>query len=320
MLHRDPRSARQAWFAHLPARAIDAERCDLVVYPTSDEEAYVARTPALVAVHDLMHRYERQFSEYGAFYCEYRDRHFRAHSALAAGLLVDSKLGREQLVESYGTPRERVHVLPYACASLPERTPTTDARARHRLPERFFFYAAQFWEHKNHLRLLEATAAIRRRGVPATLVLCGSRKNSYDAVIRRIHDLGLGEHVRVLGYVPDDDVAALYREALATVYVSLIGPTNIPPLEAMAAGCPLIVSDVYAMPEQVGDAALVVNTRDVPALAAAMERVWTDAALRAELARRGRARASQWTEADFGRRLREIVRSVIAGLDAPRRP
>ena len=185
-----------------------------------------------------------------------------------------------------------------------------DVRAKYGLPERYLFYPAQFWDHKNHLRLVEALAIAKGRGLPVKLVLAGSRKNAYDRVVLRVEALGLSEDVTILGYVPNEDMAALYRQALATVFVSLIGPTNIPPLEAMAVGSPLIVSNVYAMPEQVGDAALLVDPNNAEDIADKIERLWVDAALRRQLVEKGLARSATWTEEHFGARLREIVRSV----------
>ncbi len=99
---------------------------------------------------------------------------------------------------------------------------------------------------------------------------------------------------------------------MATVFVSLIGPTNIPPLEAMLLGSPLIVSNIYAMPEQVGDAALLVDPRNPDDIAAAMARAWTDEPTRRMLIDRGRERSARWTGAHFGARLREIVGDLVA--------
>jgi glycosyltransferase involved in cell wall biosynthesis len=294
-------------------RAIDASGCDLVVFPSQEPDGYLVSRPALVSVHDLMHRYEPGFGEYRGLERRSRDRHYRNLCEAAAGILVDSELGKRQVVESYGVPAEKVFPLPYAPSDHLLASPRVDVRAKYGLFERYLFYPAHFWEHKNHLRLLEALATLKARGVAAKLVLCGSRKNAYEGVVRRISELGLGGDVTILGYVPDEDMRSLYEEAVATVFVSLIGPTNIPPLEAMAVGSPLVVSDAYAMPEQVGDAALLVNARDSRDIAAKVERVWSGEATRRALAERGRARSARWTQADFGDRLRSIVSRLVAG-------
>ena len=83
----------------------------------------------------------------------------------------------------------------------------------------------------------------------------------------------------------------------------------------MAVGSPLIVSDLYAMPEQVGDAALLVNPNSTEDIADKIELLWSDAALRRQLVAKGLARSANWTQEHFGARLREIVRSVV-GISA----
>ena len=268
-------------------RALDRSACDLIVFPSQESASCQTRRPALVAIHDLMHRYESHFEEYQGGVFARRERHYRSICAAAAGILVDSELGKRQVIESYGVHPEKVFVLPFAPPSYLAESGEVDVRAKYGLPEQYLFYPAQFWEHKNHLRLVEALAVAKGRGLPVKLVLAGSRKNAYDRVVSRIEALGLSQDVTILGYVPNEDMAALYRQAMATVFVSLIGPTNIPPLEAMAVGSPLIVSNIYAMPEQVGDAALLVDPNSAEDIADKIELLWVDAALRTATRREG---------------------------------
>jgi glycosyltransferase involved in cell wall biosynthesis len=104
---------------------------------------------------------------------------------------------------------------------------------------------------------------------------------------------------------------SLYRHAVATVFVSLIGPTNIPPLEAMFVGSPLVISNAYAMPEQVGDAALLVDAKDPGDIAAKIQRVWEDETTRKQLVEKGLARSRLWTQEEFGARLRTIIVGLV---------
>jgi glycosyltransferase involved in cell wall biosynthesis len=306
-----PAAARLAGGLDPTIRLIDGAGCDLVVFPGQDAAAYQTRTRALATVHDLMHRYESQFEEYHRGEYEGRERHYRRLCVNAAGILVDSELGRRHVVESYSVSPDKVFVLPFAPPEYLERSPRVDVRAKYGLFERYLFYPAQFWEHKNHLRLLEAVARAKRDALAPKLVLCGSRKNAYDRVVSAIATLGLAADVKILGYVPNEDMRSLYEEAVATVFVSRIGPTSIPPLEAMFVGCPLVLSNIYANPEQVGDAALLVDPTSTEEIADAIARVWTDEGTRRELVERGRARSARWTSADFGERLRQVVGAMV---------
>src|SRR5438094_4838933 len=124
--------------------------------------------------------------------------------------------------------------------------------------------------------------------------------------------LGLEKEICHLGYVPDEDMSAIYARAAALVMPTFFGPTNIPVLEAWSFGCPVITSDIRGIREQVGDAAVLVDPRSVEAIADGIRKVWTDLQLRRTLAVRGRNRLSAYTPADFQNRLIDIIQEVKA--------
>ena len=113
--------------------------------------------------------------------------------------------------------------------------------------------------------------------------------------------------MHILGYVDEDELVGLYQHAHALVYLSRFGPENLPPLEAFALGCPVIVADVPGAAEQVGKAGIVVDPGDPAAVADAVQRVG-EAKERERLVRAGRARAKEWTADDY-------LAGLIAFLD-----
>ena len=119
------------------------------------------------------------------------------------------------------------------------------------------------------------------------LVLVGSKKNNFTKVVNEIINLGIKDSVSILGYVENDILYNLYKKARAMVYVSFLGPTNIPPLEAIYLGCPLICSDVYAMREQSKDCALYVNPNDINDIATKISYILNDAEVIKELLTNG---------------------------------
>lgn len=304
---------RAARRIHPLTRKLLDQGCDLWLFPAQDIWTYAIPVPALGVVHDLMHRYERGFPEVSRFgLYGRRERHYRRLCACARGILVDSTVGKQQVIDAYGLAAEQIHILPYVAPGYVQASGVEDRGLSFELPERFIFYPAQFWAHKNHLRLLEAMAAVSAAEPHLHLVLAGSQKNAYEEVMQRVARLGLTDRVHVLGYVPDADMAVLYKRALALVMPTFFGPTNIPPLEAMAAGCPMAISNVYAMPEQVGDAALLFDPRSTEEMADAIRRLAADSALRARLVAAGRARVAQWGVPQFNQRLAQIVETVTA--------
>jgi glycosyltransferase involved in cell wall biosynthesis len=187
------------------------------------------------------------------------------------------------------------------------------AEARSSQPARvvegdYLFYPAQFWPHKNHVNLLHALRLLRDRGLDLSLALTGSDKGNLPFIRDTAARLGLTPHVRWLGFVTNDQLISLYRHAAALTYVTFFGPENLPPLEAFAAGCPVVASDVAGAREQLADAALLVDPRRPEEIAAAVERLRADPTLRAALIERGFERARRSTPAGF-------VAAVIAWLD-----
>ena len=326
------RALNKAWHAtHLPqsvwrrtaarldsnVRALQDAKCDLWICPNHDRYSFRAPIPALGTVHDLMHRYERRFpevSDNGEY--DSREFHFSETSRWSRGVLVDSEVGKAQLMESYRVPSRKVFVLPYIAPAYIYHTDASrdaDVRERYKLPSKFFFYPAQFYRHKNHAALIEALAKVRNSHPDVRLVLVGAtERNGFGDVQSQVTTLGLEDNVQFLGYVPDDDMPALYRAARALVMPTYFGPTNIPQLEAFALGCPVATSRIYGIPAQVGDAALLFDPASVSEIQDCLNRLWTDDALCADLVSKGIEHAAHWGPPQFRDRLVEIVEELVA--------
>lgn len=295
---------------HPVLKAITGSKCDLWFFPSQDTWTYLAPVPAMGVIFDLMHRYERRFPEVssrGIYYS--RERHYQNMCRWSKGLIVDSEVGRNHVVESYGISPEKIHVLPFVPPDYLFQDPRPGAVRN--LPDKYIFYPAQFWKHKNHLRLILAAAVVRNKFPDFNLVFAGSVKNGYSGARDLVGRLGLSKNIHFLGYVLDSQMATLYRRARALVMPTYFGPTNIPPLEAMALGCPVAVSKIYGMPEQLGDAALYFNPTSVGEMAVAMQTLWEDEDLCREMRRRGLERASRWTQMNFNQTLEDIIHAVI---------
>jgi glycosyltransferase involved in cell wall biosynthesis len=288
--------------------------CDLWIYPAPDALAYQLRLPALITIHDLMHRYEGQFPEVGGGYRYYvRDHRFGSMVRWARGVLVDSQVGRQQVVESYGVDPAKVHALPYIPPrSILEAKDDPAAVAKYNLPQKFFFYPAQLWAHKNHKRLISAAASLKDVLPDIHLVFTGRGRHSYDDIMAHAAQTGMTANITVLGYVPEADLPALYRAARALVMPTFLGPTNIPPLEAFACGCPVAISGIYGMPEQLGDAALYFDPKSVPDIARTLDRLWRDDGLCEILRAKGARHAAAWGQPQFNARFAQIVGQVTA--------
>lgn len=293
---------------HPGTRKLLAQDCDLWICPAQDVLTYALPARTMGVIHDLMHRHERHFPEVsrrGLFHR--RERHYRNICAAAATILVDSAIGKSHVMEAYGVDAGRIQVLPYVAPPYMRDAEPRDFDRRYPLPDSFVFYPAQFWKHKNHVRLLQALSVALVSAPDLHLVLAGSGKNANADVMHAIEALHLQDRVKLVGYVPDEDMPGFYRRALGLVMPTFFGPTNIPPLEAMAVGCPVAVSNIYAMPEQVGDAALLFDPSSVDEIAQAIVRLATDGSLRARLSEAGSKRSRLWDKPHFEARFHQIV-------------
>lgn len=293
-------------------RAIVKQKCDLWLNPSNDNWAFRAPVPALGTIHDLMHIHEPHFPEVGSPE-ELRERefHFVETCRWSKGVVVDSEVGKQQLVDAYDISPDRVFVLPYIAPRYiydSEKSQRIDLP--YDLPQKYFFYPATFWMHKNHAGLFKAVAKVRDRIPDIRLVLAGAKQNGYADAVKQVESLGITQNVIFLGYVPEEHMFELYHRARALVMPSFFGPTNIPQLEAFVAGCPVATSRVYGVPEQVGDAALLFDPKSVDEIAAVMERLWTDDALCADLVSKGHRRSSEWGPEQFAARLRAIIETI----------
>ncbi len=259
-------------------------------------------------VHDLMHRYEPDFPEVKDSF-ESRELHMKSLAKYTTCILVDSKVGKRQFEESYiKTKKRRPHIisLPFIA---PEHIQKTE-EAYLEVPDKYVFYPAQFWKHKNHMNLLKAIQILAESLSDIHLVLVGSERNNGREIKKYIRDNGLESHVTILGFVSDENITYLYRHAVGLIMPSYFGPTNIPPLEAMALGCPVAVSNKYAMPEQVGRAGLLFHPDSPEEIADCIKRLWTDDNLRERMRKDGYQRSKMWTKEKFEKKLCKIIDTI----------
>ena len=293
-------------------RQVVHKNCDLWIFPRQDIWSSRFPVPTLAAVHDLMHLYEPRFSEAaGLGRRRYRQRYMQELINYSMGILVDSEVGKQHVLESFKADPGKVFILPYVPPSyIYEPGASLDFDARYCLPGKFLFYPAEFWPHKNHLRLIDAIARVRASCSDIHLILAGSLGKEYLRVRMHVENLGLQDHVHFAGYLPEADIPEFYRRARALVFPTFFGPTNIPPLEAFALGCPVAASGIYGMPEQLGDAALLFDPHSAEQMADCIGRLWQDDTLCQRLTSNGHARARHWGPSQFDVTLHAIVEKL----------
>jgi glycosyltransferase involved in cell wall biosynthesis len=304
------RERRRAFQPEWRERLLLASNVDMMWYLAPG--AATMEIPYITVVWDLQHRLQPFFPEVsGEAQWDLRERQYSAVLRRAAAVITGTQAGKAEIERFYQVAPERIRILPHPTPEFAfQRASGDDGRvlAKYGLQPGYVLYPAQFWPHKNHVGLLRALRVLRdRHRVTLDLVLLGSDKGNRGYVEQMAFDLGLEDQLKLPGFVAQDELLALYRGALALGYVSYFGPENLPPLEAFAAGCPVVAADVPGSEEQLGDAALRVDPRDERAIAEAIFRIHSDPTLRSELIARGRERAKRFRPADFVRGALAIV-------------
>lgn len=221
--------------------------------------------PFITTHWDIGHRSTYAFPEVAsAREIEYRDHYYNNTISHAFMVFCESKAGKEELLHYTTLNPDKIKIVPI----FPGKNGMIDVSVDNQqriLSElglqkhKFFYYPAQFWAHKNHYTLVCAFEQFVKKHSEYKLILTGSDKGNLQYIKETVKHLHIQDSVVFANFVSPESVNTLYRNATAMVMPTVMGPTNMPPLEAMDAGCPVICSDFPGHREELGDAAIYVN-------------------------------------------------------------
>jgi glycosyltransferase involved in cell wall biosynthesis len=243
---------------------------DLVHFPLTVMIPRISSLPAATTVLDVQHEFLPEF--FSRAELAYRRAAYGWSVRRSSLVVTISHHAARAIVERLGVPESRVRPIHLG---LDHEVFHPDGRTR----EAFLLYPARAWPHKNHRRLFEAFAAVRRTRPELELVLTAYEGPTPDGV-------------RSAGRVSRDELVDMYRRANAVVFPSLYEGFGQPPLEAMACGCPVACADAASLPEVVSDAARLFDPTSVEEMVDAIEDVLTHGD---EWRQRGLRRAAEFT-------------------------
>jgi glycosyltransferase involved in cell wall biosynthesis len=289
---------RIAWMQMLAGRVLDEVRAD-VAHFTNGMLPLGTGAARVVTIHDMSlklhpecHPVRRRLINRPLISVAAR---------VADAVVAVSNSARDDLLRFHNIPASRISVVPEAAG--PDFRPIRDRvmrgriRLRYGLPERFVLYVGAIEPRKNLRRLVEAFADARRRGMPHELVCVGPYGWSSRELYDRVDRLGLRRLVHFTGYVPAEDLPAIYSVSEFFVFPSIYEGFGLPVVEAMACGTPVITSNTSSLLEIAAGAAETIDPYNGEALAAALTKLATTPDYRRLLAARGIERAQQfsWT-------------------------
>ena len=274
--------------------------------------------PYIFTLHDMQERYYPKF-----FTLRQRIKRNIISNAIAkyaSKILCESIFVKEDIHKFLNIDLKKISVL----ASPPPRD-FLDARfceihkravkSKYSLPDKFIFYPAQFWPHKNHVKLIEAFKNITNSHKDIYLVLSGAKQNNFDRILAKIHENSLQDKVLHVGYIDYVDLPYLYKLSEFLVMPSLFESVSIPIFEAFSLEVAVCSSNVVALPEQVGDAGLVFKPEDVNDMSEKMLLYLNSSKLRKQKAKLGFDRIKMFSHENYSNELVKIFNGVFSNVN-----
>ncbi len=248
--------------------------CDLVYFVAPGELCgALQKLNYINTLWDLCHRESPEFPEVRSFNNFFiRENNYKNNLGLALLNITDSENLSALAAKIYGVDRARFLAVPFSPTPYFEDRFASNEKVvfkKYDMQEGYFYYPSQFWPHKNHIRILQALVILREqhKWMPK-VVFSGKDYGNLDYILNQIKEKNLGSQIKVLGFVPAEDLKVLYKKSLAIVMPTYFGPTNLPPIEAWMLDKPLIYSSHLI--NQAQDAAILINPDDASDLAKAM--------------------------------------------------
>jgi glycosyltransferase involved in cell wall biosynthesis len=242
----------------------------------------------------------------------------------AEAIVAVSKSAGNDIVRLLKVPASKVHVIMNAVSPAFKRVEDAAeleaVRARYGLQGPYILYVGTIEPRKNLVRLIGAFARLRRGGLPHKLLMVGQPGWHCEPIYAEVERQGLKSEVIFTGYVPFEDLPALYSAASAMAFPSIYEGFGLPVLEAMACGTPVVTSSSSGLAEVADGAALLVNPLSIDEIAGALHKVCSQPELAAELSALGVARAHEFTWENAARATLDVYERVLARrASAPRR-
>lgn len=218
---------------------------------------------------ELIYNYE--FKSRKAYYSDILPKSF--------AIFCESEAGRKELCDYEGIHMDRVYSIPIFPGNIVDFKLSKEGQLQilnkfNVSYREFFIYPAQFWAHKNHFNLIMAFHAFSLKYPGVKLILSGGDKGNLSYIKQVVTDLNLQEKIHFPGFISDAELYTFYKNAISLVMPTLLGPTNMPPLEAQALGCPVICSDFEGHREGLKENAIYIDPLDKNAIFQAMEETY----------------------------------------------
>lgn len=241
---------------------VKRDKIDFVYFTSPSCED--VHSPYAITVWDLAHRVHPHFPEvsYNGWSFEQREKHYKKYLMKASYIIIGNNTGKKQIQRYYNIDYEKIKTIPMPVPSYLKHTIEDPAiLSKYNLEkDKYLFYPAQFWAHKNHIRLLKVMKKLKEKGFK--MVFTGHDTGNMEYIKNKCNEFNLENEIIFAGFVTKEELVALYKNAFALTYSSYFGPDNIPPIEAMSLKCPVIAANIEGAEEQMQNCALFFDPKN----------------------------------------------------------
>ena len=284
---------------------------DFVFFVTpSPKPFYLQQINYAITIYDICHREYPEFSEvnsYNIFYL--REKILQHCLGPSTYVITESEKLKKKIASIYQKDEDRIISIPNRPSPLLNYDKKNiKSTIFEQLPKNYFFYPAQFWEHKNHIKILYAIDKLKNSNIDFNIVFCGKDKGNLKNIYKVVEKLNLQKNIFIFDFLTHEQVSELYQNAIALLMPTYFGPTNYPPLEAWAYGIPVIYS--FHLQEQTMDAAIYCDPDSEESIADCMLKVQTDVNLRSDLIKNGH-KMLKLIELQRKNSLNQLVKKIV---------
>ena len=270
--------------------------------------------PFVFTLHDLQEKYYPEFFSKSNLFQRWLVKRCLAKSS--NHIICESTCVKNDIINFLQTKKNKITVLPAPPTKKFidfkfDRAKFLDIENKYNLPKNYIFYPAQFWKHKNHIKLVEAFNIVSKRENSLFLVLTGVKENNYSEVMKKIKELKLEKKIIHLGYIDYADLAYIYKMSKMLIMPTLFESISIPVYEAFSLKVPVCCSNVVALPEQIGDAGVLFNPNDENELADKILTLLKDDALKEVLVLNGYKKIADFDYHGYKNQFLNIIKNTI---------
>jgi glycosyltransferase involved in cell wall biosynthesis len=292
------------------------EEEDIILAPIYSPILLNTKTPFVFTLHDLQEHYLPEY--FSIFIRIWRNYINKQLCEKSSAIICESKYVKNDINRLFNVKEEKIFVIP--CPPI-EITINSEGKKRvidvlkkYSLPDSYLFYPAQYWPHKNHIKLIEAFNKVQKDFPNINLVFTGAKKNNktYQNVIQKIKKLGLEQKIIHLGYVEYSELEIIFEHSISLVLPTLFESISIPIYEAFQLGVPVCSSSVVGLPEQIGNAGILFDPNSIDSINSAITKVLSSVSLRKELIKRGHKRLTSISFKSFSNQLLNLLDSIAS--------